>query len=211
MLNKIKNKIKLYLKFYDIKQINFENYDEYKAYFIEEDKISNWDPSAFSKIIEENLDNKENLHLVEIGVARGATAKYTIDYLNKKILKYSGVDPYQPNYDRSDGFSYYNQKMMDNLYKFVNDKINDPRFNLIRKKSNKAYLDFEDNSIDAIYIDGDHTYRGVIKDIKYWAPKVKPGGLIVGDDYLTFSGVKKAVNQVFPNFNESGNTWFSIK
>ena len=100
---------------------------------------------------------------------------------------------------------------MDNLYKFVNDKINDPRFNLIRKKSNKAYLDFEDNSIDAIYIDGDHTYRGVIKDIKYWAPKVKPGGLIVGDDYLTFSGVKKAVNQVFPNFNESGNTWFSIK
>ena len=36
----------------------------------------------------------------------------------------------------------------------------------IRKKSNLAHLDFEDNSIDAIYIDGNHSYEAVIEDIK---------------------------------------------
>ena len=49
-----------------------------------------------------------------------------------------------------------------------------------------AHLDFEDNSIDAIYIDGNHSYEAVIEDIKNWSPKVKQGGLIIGDDYLTF-------------------------
>ena len=211
MLNKIKDKIKLYLKFFEIKQIRFKNYADYREYFVNEDKNSTWDPSAFSKIIENNLENKNNLHLVEIGVARGATSKYTIDNFNEKIFRYTGVDPYQPNYDRSDGFSYYNQELMDNLYKFVIEKINDHRFHLLRKKSNEAYLDFEDNSIDAIYIDGNHTYDGVKEDIIYWSPKVKPGGLIVGDDYLTFPEVRKAVKELFPSHNESENTWFVVK
>ena len=73
------------------------------------------------------------------------------------------------------------------------------------------HLDFEDNSIDAIYIDGNHSYEAVIEDIKNWSPKVKQGGLIIGDDYLTFEGVKKAVNDFYSNFNVSGNTWFIEK
>ena len=99
---------------------------------------------------------------------------------------------------------------MDNLFRFVIEKINDQRFHLL-EKSNEAYLDFEDNSIDAIYIDGNHTYDGVKEDIIYWSPKVKPGGLIVGDDYLTFSEVRKAVKELFPNHNDFENTWFVVK
>ena len=211
MLNKIKDKIKLLLKFYELKQITFQDYSEYKKFFIKEDKKSTWDSSAFFNIIEKNLKYKSDLNLVEIGVARGSTSKFTIEKLNDKISTYTGVDPYESNYDRTDGFSYYNQDLMDNLYKFVIEKVNDPRFNLIRKKSSVAHIDFKDNSIDAIYIDGNHTYEAVIEDIKYWTPKVKKGGLIIGDDYLTFKGVRKAVNDSFSNFNESGNTWFIEK
>jgi hypothetical protein len=43
---------------------------------------------------------------------------------------------------------------------------------------------FEDNSLDFVYIDANHTYEGVKEDIKYWYPKVKPGGLLLGHDYL---------------------------
>ena len=32
---------------------------------------------------------------------------------------------------------------------------------------------FEDNSIDAIYIDGDHSYEGVKNDLELYYPKVK--------------------------------------
>lgn len=211
MLNSIKDKLKLYLRFYEIKEIKFQTYSEYEKYFKEEDKKSTWDPSAFSNIIEKHLNNKSELNLVEIGVARGSTSKFTIERLSDKISLYTGVDPYESNYDKKDGFSYYNQDLMDNLYKFVIKKVNDPRFKLIRKKSNIAHLDFEDNSIDAIYIDGNHSYEAVTEDIKCWSPKVKQGGLIIGDDYLTFEGVRKAVNDSFLNFNESGNTWFIKK
>ncbi|MDA7543909.1 class I SAM-dependent methyltransferase [Acidimicrobiia bacterium] len=100
---------------------------------------------------------------------------------------------------------------MDNLYKYVLEKVNDARFEIIRKKSNLAHLDFENNSIDAIYIDGNHSYEAVMQDIKYWSPKVKRGGLIIGDDYLSFEGVEKAVKDSFSNFNEFGNTWFVEK
>ena len=211
MINKIKSKIKILLKFYTINKIAFEDYSDYKKYFINEDEKSTWDPSIFSKLIEENLKKETSLILLEIGVARGSTSKFTIDKLNDKILTYYGVDPYKSNYDFTDGFSYHNQDLMNNLYKFVIEKVNDPRFTLIRKKSNVAYLDFDDNSIDAIYIDGNHSYKEVIKDIKCWSPKVKQGGLIIGDDYLVFEGVRKAVNEYFLDFNEVGNTWFVKK
>lgn len=211
MLNNIKNKLKLLRNFYELRQLTFQDYSEYKEYFLEEDRKSNWDPSTFSNIIEKNLNYKDNLNLVEIGVARGSTSKFTIEKLSDRILTYTGIDPYESNYDRTDSFSQYNQDLMDNLYKFVVEKNNDPRFNLIRKKSNLAHLDFENNSIDAIYIDGNHSYEAVMEDIKYWSPKVKQGGLIVGDDYLTFEGVRKAVNDSFSNFNKSGNTWFFKK
>jgi hypothetical protein len=211
MLNKIKDKIKLRLRFLEQKKIRFKDYSEYKDYFINEDNKSTWDSSAFSNIIEKNLIYKKDLNLVEIGVARGSTSKFTIEKLSDKIISYTGVDPYESNYDPTDGFSYYNQDLMDNLYKYVIEKVNDPRFKLIRKKSNIAHLDFVDNSIDAIYIDGNHSYEAVVEDIKYWFPKVKQHGLIIGDDILTFSGVKKAVKEIFSEYHEYENTWFVIK
>jgi len=211
MLNSVKEKLKLLWKFYQISKITFQGYSEYKEYFLEEDKKSNWDPSTFSNIIEKNLNYKDNLNLVEIGVARGSTSKFTIEKLSDRISIYTGIDPYESGYDRTDGFSYYNQDLMDNLYKYVLEKVNDPRFKIIRKKSNLAHLDFENNSIDAIYIDGNHSYESVVEDIKYWSPKVKRGGLIIGDDYLAFEGVEKAVRESFSNFNQLGNTWFVKK
>jgi predicted O-methyltransferase YrrM len=37
--------------------------------------------------------------------------------------------------------------------------------------------------IDVLYIDADHSYRGVRADLDLWVPHVRPGGLVVGDDY----------------------------
>jgi predicted O-methyltransferase YrrM len=36
--------------------------------------------------------------------------------------------------------------------------------------------------IDAVFIDGDHSYLGALKDFECWAPKVRPGGWIMFDD-----------------------------
>lgn len=48
--------------------------------------------------------------------------------------------------------------------------------------------------IDFLYIDADHSYEGVTADLEAWAPHVRRGGLIVGDDYdsAIYPGVKRA-------------------
>ncbi|HET6499031.1 MAG TPA: class I SAM-dependent methyltransferase [Coriobacteriia bacterium] len=40
-----------------------------------------------------------------------------------------------------------------------------------------------DGSLDFAFLDGDHSYDGVTRDLRAWAPKVRPGGLLCGHDY----------------------------
>jgi predicted O-methyltransferase YrrM len=47
--------------------------------------------------------------------------------------------------------------------------------------------------IDAILIDGDHSYLGALADFECWAPKVRPGGLILFDDV---GGTKAELNEL---------------
>ena len=48
--------------------------------------------------------------------------------------------------------------------------------------------------IDYLYIDAAHDYDSVRADLRAWGPKMRPGGLILGDDYgnRAFPGVKQA-------------------
>lgn len=39
------------------------------------------------------------------------------------------------------------------------------------------------NSLDYVYIDGDHRYKSVMRDIVVWWPKVRPGGILAGHDF----------------------------
>lgn len=53
----------------------------------------------------------------------------------------------------------------------------------IRKYSMDAVKDFEDNSLDFVFIDGNHSFEYVINDIAEWSKKVRVGGIISGHDY----------------------------
>ena len=67
----------------------------------------------------------------------------------------------------------------------------------LRMESLDAASEFEDGSLDFVFIDASHDYENVIADIVAWYPKVKEGGVISGHDYPTWEGVKKAVNEYF--------------
>lgn len=41
---------------------------------------------------------------------------------------------------------------------------------------------FSDYPLDFVFIDGDHSYDAVVRDIKYWAPRLKLGGLLAIHD-----------------------------
>lgn len=57
----------------------------------------------------------------------------------------------------------------------------------------------EDQSLDLVFLDADHSELGVAADIEAWAPKIRPGGYIGGHDFANdqpmtnFAGVERAV------------------
>jgi len=70
--------------------------------------------------------------------------------------------------------------------------------NIIRSNSVDAAAQFEDNSLDMVTIDDDHLYESVINSIMAWAPKLKPGGFLCGDDCdKHYPGVERAVREAF--------------
>ena len=58
-----------------------------------------------------------------------------------------------------------------------------PRAVLMRNLSTKAAQLVPDESLDWIYIDALHVERAVLMDLKAWYPKLRPGGLMSGDDW----------------------------
>jgi SAM-dependent methyltransferase len=63
-----------------------------------------------------------------------------------------------------------------------------PKCTVVRKFSLDAVKDFEDNSIDFVYIDGNHNFYNCTADIYHWSRKVRPGGIISGHDYARHKG-----------------------
>jgi len=65
-----------------------------------------------------------------------------------------------------------------------------------RMTSNEAAPLFPDNHFDFLYVDGDHSYEGVKSDLVNYYPKVKLGGIIMGDDYhSSWGGVVRAFDE----------------
>lgn len=89
------------------------------------------------------------------------------------------------------------------------------RAKIIQKDSVLAAKDFEDQSLDFVFLDADHNYEAVKGDIKAWMPKIKDGGWISGHDYANENfpswGVKKAVDEIGIPELGLNYTWFINK
>jgi len=135
---------------------------------------------------------KKDLVGVEVGVWKGSNAYDMISFL--PIKKLYLIDPYK-HYDNYDD---YKEDDMDNMYDRVKEKFKPfgDKVKLIRKMSIDAVEDIPDGC-DFIYIDANHSYEFVKKDLKLFYPKVKKGGIFCGHDYnyIRHPGVTKAVNE----------------
>lgn len=57
---------------------------------------------------------------------------------------------------------------------------------MVQADSVAAAAQFDDGSVDRIWLDGDHSDEGLTADLTAWWPKLKPGGEIGGHDYGAF-------------------------
>ena len=77
----------------------------------------------------------------------------------------------------------------------------EPSVRIHRQYSYKAAGSFPDRFFDFVYIDGNHHYEFVLRDLEDFAAKLKPGGLMFGHDFFEDAfarqehyGVIEAVN-----------------
>lgn len=81
--------------------------------------------------------------------------------------------------------------------------------------STNAAQQFSSNSLDFVYIDGDHSYKAVTSDLESWFDKVRSGGLVSGDDYVVFLSTASAVNDFVHTYQIGlcikGNKWWFVK
>ena len=124
----------------------------------------------------------------EIGVYRGS---YSLDLL-KRIpgLKLYGVDLWE-NYKGYKDFSMFQDAHMDESYEETKKNVEGYDCTLIKATSREAAKQFEDESLDFVFIDANHAYEYVVEDIALWSKKVRKGGIIYGHDYTDYSNNKR--------------------
>ena len=113
----------------------------------------------------------------EIGVYKGQFS----ERLCQAGLKLYAVDSWliYPDYQGTGG-----QQRMELLYEGTKKTLAPYDCTIIRKTSMEALADVPDQSLDFVYIDGNHDFRYVAEDICEWSKKVRVGGTISGHDYF---------------------------
>lgn len=138
---------------------------------------------------------------VEVGVLSGDHAVAMFCLLNPKMLYL--ID------------SWVNETEM---YNEVCDKFDTNKcVQVIRSDSVQAsYMISEELNI--VYIDADHSYESVLRDMGQWYGKIKTGGMLSGHDWnKPDTGVKKAVkdfcklNSLKYNISDNDRNWWIIK
>ena len=171
-----------------------------------------------------NKDSQNIMHVIkpdtvgaEIGVWMGNTST---QFLKKGLKKFYMVDSYSTEpYKESSEMSFQEylakysritgeiaptgfQKYYDRLFAEVKSRFRTYKeVEICRMTSDDWFEKYGDVELDWIYIDGDHSYEGCFKDLENSLKIVKPGGIILGDDYgwpnakWSKPGVTKAVDE----------------
>ena len=155
-------------------------------------------------LIKQNL-KINNPNILEIGIHKGDFSKQLIS--NFKPKKLIMVDPWIAYNDLIYRNSWYgnsknsNQKIQDDYYLNVMDyfkkNISENKVEIHRKTSDDFFLTNK-YMFDLIYIDGNHLFEFVKKDISNSLNFISDDGIIVLDDYSYKGwwddGITKAVN-----------------
>ncbi len=148
---------------------------------------------VFSKIVNENNYKR----IAEVGIGYGTHAKYILKTTNIDHLLL--VDPMQWYAD--DGFAADIMKQtpeipgnnFNELHEHIKTYLDEFKDKYTWQRCPSLNASVEDKSLDCVFVDGDHSYKAVLEDLRFWHKKVRSGGKLLGDDYW-MEDVKRAVH-----------------
>jgi hypothetical protein len=152
-----------------------------------------------SKVINDN--NFRNC--AEVGIGYGFHSKQILDNTNVKTLHLIDPMQYYPNDAFATDVLKYGgfELLVKNIKMHLSSHIN--RYVWHRQPSITITNDLiADESLDLVFVDADHSYDAVSKDLPFWWKKIRVGGWLLGDDYNScHPGTQRAVNDFAKNMN----------
>ena len=135
---------------------------------------------------------------IEIGTCRGESAYLILDEC-KNVFRLYCVDPFL-GYD--DWAGELTQETMDKFETIARKNLSKfgSRAEIVKKKSSEAVADFIDESVDFIFVDGDHSYDATYNDLCVYYSKLKVGGIFSGHDYH-LAEVRRALTDFRAKYN----------
>jgi hypothetical protein len=122
--------------------------------------------------------------VAEIGVWEGGFSRRILEICEPAELHL--IDPwrYMPEFANTGFGRPKNADLMDQKHNDVVAALGpDPRVRIHRMTSEEALSAMPDGSLDWVYIDGNHNDPFINRDIELCLAKVKPDGIIAGDDF----------------------------
>lgn len=129
------------------------------------------------------INEFKSKNIAELGVYKGDYAKNVLAEC-PSIEKYIMIDPWRnlsdwnkpANKDNDTFEAFYKETMQ------KTDFAKEKRV-VLRGKTTEVIDKIEESSLDFIYIDGDHTLKGITIDLVNFWSKMKPDGIVFGDDF----------------------------
>ena len=122
---------------------------------------------------------KPNFKIAEIGSFQGVSTMLFSRFVD---IVYS-IDCYDYVVPPTGRIPSHDQLFIDAEKLFLERTSNIKNIIKIRKTSVDASKEFEDFSLDAVYIDAEHDPTSVRSDVNAWKNKVKKGGILCGHDF----------------------------
>ena len=140
--------------------------------------------------------------IVEIGCFAGRSTRFLCDALElsgKHDVKVHVIDTFEGS-----GMEHATvnlNSMYDDFMRNLSDHIEQERVIVNVNKSDNSNIinSFADKSVFGVIVDGAHTMEAVQDDIINWWPKIKDGGIMVGDD-VDWESVKQGALRGFGHF-----------
>jgi hypothetical protein len=115
----------------------------------------------------------------EIGVETGGYSEWIFKHCEG--VRLHCIDPWlaYPGYR-----THVPQEQQDSFFAETRKRLLPFNCNIMRKFSLEAVREFDDESLDFVFIDGNHDFINCANDIHEWQKKVKIGGIVAGHDYV---------------------------
>jgi len=131
------------------------------------------------KVLTDLMNSMKAKKSAEVGVYRGQ--------FSRALLNRTSTDLYLIDIWRKISIDEYDDGTnSDTSYQYCLDNVAgyEDRAFMLRIRSEQIVDLFPDEFFDFIYIDSNHAYDYVKRDIEMWYPKVREGGIISGHDWL---------------------------